>query len=215
MQLQHHAVSCWRRGRPFVPEPNGRRPGSHRLRHRRVRASEQRRAQRRRRRIWHISCPAVAMRQILRDARLLRRNPRTVNRIVVRGSQCLGVLVLAVVFRASAQPAPSLPDQRAADLAALDRSVRDGSHGLPFHVVSAQRALAQIPAAGACPVAWVVRLGKPPSPVETSSADRCGDSNVSADSAPPPYRDPTAQARRPAGSRSTTRTRSHQSSARA
>jgi hypothetical protein len=56
-----------------------------------------------------------------------------VNQIVVRGSQCLGVLVLAaVVFQASAQPAPSLPDQRAADLAALDRFVRDSYAFLPM-----------------------------------------------------------------------------------
>jgi carboxyl-terminal processing protease len=56
-----------------------------------------------------------------------------VNRIVVRWSLCLGVLVLAVVvFQASAQPAPSLPDQRAADLAALDRFVRDSYAFLPM-----------------------------------------------------------------------------------
>ena len=55
------------------------------------------------------------------------------NRIVIRGSQCLGVLVLAVVvFQASAQPEPSLPDQRAADLAALDRFVRDSYAFLPM-----------------------------------------------------------------------------------
>ncbi len=72
------------------------------------------------------------MGQILRNARLVRRNPRTLNRIVVRGSQCLGVLVLAVgVFQASAQPAPSLPDQRAKDLAALDRFVRNSYAFLP------------------------------------------------------------------------------------
>ena len=55
------------------------------------------------------------------------------NRNAVRGSQCLGVLVLAsVVLQASAQPAPSLPGQRAADLAALDRFVRDSYAFLPM-----------------------------------------------------------------------------------
>ena len=68
------------------------------------------------------------MGQILR----LRRSPCTVNRIVVRAFQCLGVLVLAAaVVRASAQIAPSLPDQRAADLAALDRFVRNSYAFLP------------------------------------------------------------------------------------
>ena len=47
------------------------------------------------------------------------------NGIVVRASQCLGVLLAVVVLQASAQPTPSLPEQRAADLAALDRFVRD------------------------------------------------------------------------------------------
>ena len=62
----------------------------------------------------------------------LRRSPCTVNRIVVRAFQCLGVLVLAAaVVRASAQIAPSLPDQRAADLAALDRFVRNSYAFLP------------------------------------------------------------------------------------
>ncbi len=51
----------------------------------------------------------------------------------MRGSRCVGVLVLAgVVFQASAQPAPSLPDQRAADFAALDRFVRDSYAFLPM-----------------------------------------------------------------------------------
>ena len=53
------------------------------------------------------------------------------NGIVVRASQCLGVLLAVVVLQASAQPAPSLPDQRAADLAALDRFVRDSYAFLP------------------------------------------------------------------------------------
>jgi hypothetical protein len=39
MQLQHHAVCCWHRGPPFVPEPNGRRPVSHGLALRRHDAS--------------------------------------------------------------------------------------------------------------------------------------------------------------------------------
>ena len=46
--------------------------------------------------------------------------------IVERRCQRIAVLALTVVlFQASAQPSPSLPDQRAADLAALDRFVRD------------------------------------------------------------------------------------------
>jgi len=56
-----------------------------------------------------------------------------VNRIILRGSQCIGVVVLAVVvFQASAQPAQSLPDQRAADFAALDRFVRESYAFLPM-----------------------------------------------------------------------------------
>ena len=54
---------------------------------------------------------------------------------MVRGSQCLGVLVLAVVVASPAsslRAAPSLPDQRAADLAALDRFVRDSYAFLPM-----------------------------------------------------------------------------------
>jgi carboxyl-terminal processing protease len=62
---------------------------------------------------WHISCRVLAMGQM-------------------RGSQCLGVLLAVVVFQASAQPAPSQPDQRAADLAALDRFVRDAYAFLPM-----------------------------------------------------------------------------------
>ena len=67
------------------------------------------------------------------------------NRIVVRGSQCLGVLVLAVVvFQASAQPAPSLPDQRAADLAALDRFVRDSYAFLPVKAIDWNRLISAL-----------------------------------------------------------------------
>ena len=52
--------------------------------------------------------------------------------VTLLGTQLFGLLVLAVVvFQASAQPAPSLPDQRAADLAALDRFVRDSYAFLP------------------------------------------------------------------------------------
>jgi C-terminal processing protease CtpA/Prc len=44
----------------------------------------------------------------------------------------MAVLALTVgLFQASAQPAPSLPDQHAADLAALDRFVRDSYAFLP------------------------------------------------------------------------------------
>jgi len=85
------------------------------------------------------------MRQILRDSRLLRRNPRNGNRIVVRGSLCLGVLVLAVVaFRASAQPAPSLSAQRAADLAALDGFVRNSYAFLPTKATDWDRVISTL-----------------------------------------------------------------------
>ena len=68
-----------------------------------------------------------------------------VNRIGVRASQCLGVLVLAVVvFQASAQPAPSLPDQRAADLAALDRFVRDSYAFLPTKATDWNRVISSL-----------------------------------------------------------------------
>jgi carboxyl-terminal processing protease len=51
---------------------------------------------------------------------------------VVRGSRFLGVFALAgVLLQASSQPAPPLSDQRAADLAALDRFVRDSYAFLP------------------------------------------------------------------------------------
>ena len=67
------------------------------------------------------------------------------NRTVVRGSQCLGVLVLAaVVFQASAQPPPSLPDQRAADLAALDRFVRDSYAFLPTKATDWNRVMSAL-----------------------------------------------------------------------
>ena len=82
-----------------------------------------------------------------------------VNRILVRGSQCLGVLVLAVVaFQASAQPAPSLPDQRAADFAALDRFVRDSYAFLPTKATDWNRVIsALMPRARAArdDTAWV------------------------------------------------------------
>jgi len=73
-----------------------------------------------------------------------------VNRIVVRGSQCLGVLLAVVVFQASAQPAPSLPDQRAADLAALDRSVRDAYAFLPREATDRNRVISALLAESAC-----------------------------------------------------------------
>ena len=67
------------------------------------------------------------------------------NRIGARGSQRLGVLVLAViVFQASAQPAPSLPDQRAADLAALDRFVRDSYAFLPTKATDWNRVISAL-----------------------------------------------------------------------
>ena len=66
-------------------------------------------------------------------------------RIVVRGSQCLIVLVLAaVVFQASAQPARRLPAQRAADLAALDRFVRDSYAFLPTKATDWNRVISAL-----------------------------------------------------------------------
>jgi PDZ domain len=88
--------------------------------------------------------PALPMRQILRDARLLRRKVRNVNRIVVRGSECLGVVLALGAFQASAQPAPSLPDQRAADLAALDRFVRDSYAFLPTKATDWNRVMSAL-----------------------------------------------------------------------
>jgi carboxyl-terminal processing protease len=56
-----------------------------------------------------------------------------VSQIRLRGYQCTGVLLLAVVVcQASAQPAHSLPDQRAADFSALDRFVRESYAFLPM-----------------------------------------------------------------------------------
>ena len=67
------------------------------------------------------------------------------NRIWVRGSQGLGGLVLAVVaFQASAQPAPSLSDQRAADLVALDRFVRDSYAFLPTKATDWNRVISAL-----------------------------------------------------------------------
>ena len=63
----------------------------------------------------------------------------------MRGSQCLGVLVLAVVvFQASTQPAANLPDQRAADLAALDRFVRDSYAFLPAKATDWNRVISAL-----------------------------------------------------------------------
>ena len=73
---------------------------------------------------------------------------------VVAGYRCLrsatgggglkGDMCAVVVFQASAQPAPSLPDQRAADFAALDRFVRYSYAFLPTKATDWNRVISAL-----------------------------------------------------------------------